>query len=127
MSPNTVFPLDERPQNPVTQRVLQHPRVTFDVDGDALVVAIRDELLVRASARTGRLEAALRKVASLRGSLGGGRDGGPGAGGLADDVEVWRLDNPRGNSIDTARRLRELAPVQRKETTRGTRPQPRRR
>ena len=97
MSPNTVFPLHERPQNPVTLRVLEHPRVTFDVDDDALVVAIRDELLVRASARTGRLDAALRKLASLRGSLGRDRDGG-----LADDVEVWRLDDPKDDSIDVA-------------------------
>lgn len=114
MSPNTVFPLDESPQNPVTQRVLEHSRVTFDVDDDALVVAIRDELLVRTSARNDRLDEALKKVASLRASLGSGR-----AGGLADDVEVWRLNDPRANSIDVSRRLRDLGSVQRKQTVRG--------
>jgi subtilisin family serine protease len=114
VSPNTVFPLDESPTNPVTQRVLEHPRVAFDVADDALVVAIRDELLVRASARTGKLTDALQKQASLRATLGDDREGG-----LADDVEVWRLTDPTANSIDVARRLRDLVPEQRRETLSG--------
>ena len=50
MSPNTVFPLEESPTHPMTLRVLDHPRVIHDVDREALVLAIKDELLVRASA-----------------------------------------------------------------------------
>lgn len=114
MSPNTVFPLDERPRNPITERVLVHPRVTFDVEKDAFVVAISDELLVRAAARTGALEKALGAVARLAGSLGGRRDGG-----LGEDIEIWRLNDPNGNSIDEARRLRVLARDEPVKTRRG--------
>ncbi len=114
MSPNTLFPLDESPQNPVTQRILEHPRVTFDVDRDALVVAIKDELLVRASAHNERLDKELERVASLGGSLGGETEVD-----LPDDVEVWRLINPDDNSIDQARRLRKLARDERVETRKG--------
>jgi hypothetical protein len=114
VSPNRLFPLDESPQNPIAQRVLEHPRVTFHVDGDALVVAIKDELLVRASARNDKLDKALEAVARLSGSLGRESEID-----LPDDVEVWRLTDPDADSIDEARRLRKLAPDERVETHKG--------
>jgi hypothetical protein len=123
VSPNRLFPLDESPQNPITQRILEHPRVTFHVDGDALVVAIKDELLVRASARNDRLDKALNEVASLSGSLGGSlnRESQDAESQieLPDDVEVWRLTDPKADSIDEARRLRRLAPELRVDTHKG--------
>jgi hypothetical protein len=102
VSPNTAFPPDGKPDNAITERVLAHPRVIFDVDGESLVLAIRDELLVRASARP-QLEKELQRISVLSGSLRGRRDAQ-----LPDDVEVWRLTSPETNSIDEARRLRRL-------------------
>ena len=125
MSPNTSFPLHESPQNAITQLVLGHPRVTFHVDPDVLVIAIKDELLVRKASRVDspRLNDALIKVAIHAGSLGGGTtskgddDSETGDESReppsellpADEVELWRLTNPDDDSIDQARRLRALA------------------
>jgi hypothetical protein len=102
VSPNTAFPPDGKPDNAITERVLAHPRVIFDVDDESLVLAIRDELLVRASARP-QLEKELQRISVLSGSLRR-REDLP----LPDDVEVWRLTDPKRNSIDEARRLRRL-------------------
>jgi hypothetical protein len=115
VSPRQEFPLNEHPQNPITQLILEHPRVTFDIDGDALVMAIKDELLVRASVQDDVLSRELARVATLRGELGGDDR----AKALAERVQVWRLNNPNGDSIDEARRLRELVEPKRLRTHRG--------
>jgi hypothetical protein len=107
LSPNTNFPPCQRPENAVTERLLEHPRVTYDVDGDALVIALKDELLVRTDARVGSpaLDEGLAGIACLRGPSRGQAAVASPAG-----VEVWRLTDPEADSIDHARRLRALAP-----------------
>ncbi len=120
MSPNTVFPLDMRPENPITERIIRDPNVTYDVSGGALALAIKSELLVRTSARQAfaELDDALLKVAENRGSLAdaerASRTGAaavtpPDPSGPFGNVEIWRLKNPGADSIDEARRLRMLA------------------
>jgi len=115
VSPNTTFPLHESPQNVVTERVLKHPRVTFDVQQDVLIMAIRDELLVLKSRRpdSSRLNAELSKIARNVGSLleivRHAPTGRRSDAWMPDDVEIWRLTDPNANSIDEARRLRTLA------------------
>lgn len=123
MSPNTVFPPHEGPTNPMTVRVLAHPRVTYDVGERSLVIAIRDEVLVRGSALEA-LRPELALIGTPVGTLGAATspgegpqpsefddaaDGQPFA--LPDDTHIWRLTSPAENSIDVARRLRGLAPV----------------
>jgi hypothetical protein len=114
VSPNTAFPVHESPQNAITQRILEHPRVTFDVGKDVLVLAMKDELLVRKSIRAdthgSRLNEELSKIARNSGSLGEGtrhsKDRPDTA--LPDDIEIWHLTDPNDNSIDQARRLLKL-------------------
>lgn len=109
MSPNTVFPLYERPRNEVTERILDHPRVTRHVQDDVLVLAIKDELLVATSVRNNapHFGDELSKVADLCGSLNTGRPASqPEA---REDVEKWRLKDEHEDSIDHARRLRQFA------------------
>ena len=131
MSPNTVFPHDESPTNPMTLRVLDHPRVTFHVDDEALVIAIKDELLVRASAAE-ELRPELDKIATLAGSLSGGpqfdqtgdtaehdRPEDSAAFDVPDDTQIWRLTTHGADSIDVARRLRKLVPPTHVRTRRG--------
>jgi hypothetical protein len=115
VSPDKVFPLNEHPQNPVTQRILEHPRVTFDIDGGALVMAIKDELLVRVSVQDDVLRQELGKVATLRGELGSADR----AQVLTERVQVWRLNDPKGDAIDEARRLRAVVEPKRLVTRRG--------
>ena len=98
------------PMGAVARRVLEHPRVAYQADTTcgALVLVLRDELLVLASAH---LHGKLTPIAVLCGTLGGA-PGVPPLGG--DDVEVWRLkdpDGPGGDSIAQARRLRTLASI----------------
>jgi hypothetical protein len=130
VSPNTSFPVHESPQNAITQLVLAHPRVTFDVGRDTLVIAIKDELLVRKSIRleTPRLNEALSKIARNSGYLGQPAQSSPredesgeqpSEASPADDVEIWHLTNPDDNSIDQARRLRALAQDQCVKTHHG--------
>jgi hypothetical protein len=110
VSPNTVFPLYERPHNDITERIINHPRVTHHVQGDVLVLAVKDELLVHKSVRNSvpHFQYELSKVADPHGSL----DSAPPAGkpSLADDVEKWRLKDEHHHSVDHARRLRQFAP-----------------
>jgi hypothetical protein len=125
VSPNTVFPLSERPQNPVTEQILEHPRVTHDVADGVLVMAIKDELLVLTSVRdtSSALNEALSKIARNAGSLAQKRRGvGDNVHGMGNDVEIWRLNNPEDNSIDQARRLRAL--VREEHMTTRTGPSP---
>jgi hypothetical protein len=116
VSPNTAFPLNESPQNAITERVLEHPRVTFDVGQDVLVLAMKEELLVRASVRSTApvLGKELQTIARNCGSLGSRSEAG-----LTDEVEIWRLIDPEGNSIDQARRLRGLVRDQGVQTKKG--------
>lgn len=108
MSPNTVFPLYERPHNDITERILAHPRVTYEVQDGVLVLAMRDELLAHASigSTAPRVQSELSRIATRRGSLAT-REGGPHPD-VADDVELWTLNDEHDNSIDQARRLRQL-------------------
>src|ERR1035441_10716187 len=97
VSPNTTFPLHESPQNVVTERVRKHPRVTFDVQQDVLIMAIRDELLVLKSRRpdSSRLNAELSKIARNVGSLleivRHAPTGRRSDAWMPDDVEIWQI------------------------------------
>ncbi len=118
MSPNGVFPPNEEPQNVITKLVLEHPRVTYHVSADTLVIAIRDELLVRRNAL--RAAPALLKelsaIARPCGSLAEHTRAGPGP---SDDVEIWHLRSTEADAIDETRRLRVLAPDEYVKTRKG--------
>jgi hypothetical protein len=165
LSPNTIFPRDRRPENSITERVLRNPRVTYEVSEHGLVIAIREELMVRSGAREESPALAKALAAVARNCTPGAVDTTPpsvdeqpaGAAGerssandeqagaaeerssVADeqagatgkqagaatqparaaDVEFWRLVDPAANSIDEARRLRELAHERCIETGKG--------
>jgi Subtilase family len=108
VSPNTVFPLGERPRNEVTERVIEHPRVTHHVQDDVLVLAIKDELLVHTSVRTGApgLDDELNRIADPSGTLWAGVAGGPPS--RTGDVEKWTLKDKGDHSVDHAQRLRQF-------------------
>ena len=132
MSPNQVFPSDSGPLSPIAARVLRDPNLTYDVSADSIVIAVKNELLVRKSVRhaTSRLDEALSGIATNCGPLtsigpsntasGATRDGDHGPLG---DVEVWRVNESKVDlgmgSIDLARRLRVLAEDQKFETGKG--------
>ena len=109
MSPNTVFPLYERPRNDITERIIEHPRVSHHVQDDVLVLAIKDELLVHSSVRSNapQFHDELSRVAELRGSLGA--DPRPGQPDILEDIERWSLKDAGEHSVDQARRLRQFA------------------
>jgi subtilisin family serine protease len=112
-----VLPLDNGRDNPIADRVLRDPNATYDVSPDGVVVAIKAELLVRKPARkaSAELHDELSKIARNCGTLASILTASaPGAyrlddSGPAGEVEVWRLIDPQGDSIDEARRLRVLA------------------
>lgn len=108
MSPDTVFPPGEHPRNDITERIVEHSRVTHHVQGDVLVLAIKDELLVHASVRKDapHFDEELSKIAELRGSLWDGVAGGPPD--RSGDVELWTLKGEHDHSVDQARRLRQF-------------------
>ena len=125
---NQVFPPHMRPENPVTERILKDPNVVWDVADDALVIAMKSQLLVSGPVRNEvkELDEALSEVADLVGTLAslprGERQNGeeyddpwrprvaPEQFDLVDEVEVWRLKPAANtNSIEEARRLRALA------------------
>lgn len=132
MSPNTVFPFDQGPENPIGERVLADPNITFDVAAKGVVFAIKAELLVRKSVRerSSELHKELSKIATNCGTLAGilrAGAGGPASpshyqpdeGGPAGDVEVWRLNDPHGDCIDEARRVRVLVDDELVKASRG--------
>jgi hypothetical protein len=139
VSPNQVFPLESGPQNPIAERVLKDPNLTFDVAADAVVIAVKAELLVRKSTREASLDLdrELSKIARNCGTLAsiakapppGDRDriddqasadrSQPDEGGPAGDIEIWRLTDPKRNSIDEARRLRVHADDEPVKTGKG--------
>jgi len=136
VSPNTCFPPERGASSPIAARILQDPYLTYDVSGDVVVIAIKADLLVSKQALAAspdRLLPALQDVAVRVGSLidAGGDDkpnprafnadgtervasgtsyAPPAEPGPAADVELWRLlDTQTRNSIDEARRLRQIA------------------
>jgi hypothetical protein len=106
--PDHQFPPGEAPTNPITLRVINDPAVAWDVDGDALVTAIRDELLVRASALAHpNLRRALTDIAAPAGSLKAGagklpRDAAnippPAHLAVLEDTQLWRIKRPTTSS-----------------------------
>ncbi len=127
MSPNQVFPPDSGPRNPIAERVLANPHLTYEVGCDDVVIAVKAELLVSRSALDASTEFrdALEAIATRCGTLADiprtktptgskrDRDGielstyAPDPRGPAADVELWQL-KPGRDSIDEARRLRTL-------------------
>jgi Subtilase family len=111
-----MIPPNTGPEDPVTVAVLKDPSVTYEVDGDTLVMAIKDQLLVHTSAHNpaldGELERIARRVASLSDDSGIQLP-------AKEDVEIWRLDR-QYDSIDEARRLLPFAqPVPAVKTRNG--------
>jgi hypothetical protein len=106
-SVNHRFPSGEAPSNPMTLRIIKDPAVAWDVDGDALVPAIPNELLVRASA-VNALGTALTGIATFAGSLSAAAaDFTDDAQSippptqsveLLEDTELWRIRAPTRNS-----------------------------
>jgi Subtilase family len=124
---NQVFPPHMTPENPITERILRDPNVVWDVADDALVIAMKDQLLVSGSVRRAvqELDVALRVVAAQIGTLADIKRGDRLAGDdyadpwrpevsraqfdVLENVEVWRLKpEANSNSIEEARRLRAL-------------------
>ncbi len=102
------FPSGEAPTNPITLRVIHDPAVAWDVDGDALVTAIRNELLVRGSALANRdFRRALIDLAVPVGSLKAGAVNlptdtpnipPPTLAALLEDTRLWRIKHPTKSS-----------------------------
>ncbi len=132
-TPNHTWPKNEAPSNPITIRVYTDPAVAWTVDLDpvthqsALVMAVKNELLVRHSARTGiagsAFSAALSQIATLAGSLQDGANDfpldapsiTPPTVTLYDDIELWVLTKPTPNSpfseVEALNKLRKPGPV----------------
>jgi hypothetical protein len=139
VSPNQDFSPERGPQNPIAQRVLSDPRLTFEVDDDSIVIAVKAELLVRTSVRkaTSELDRELSEIATRHGTLASipkaprARESERSAAqqgirvyqadenGPAGEIEIWRLNDKAADSIDVARRLRRLAEDAPMETHKG--------
>lgn len=135
MSPKQVFSPDSGPRNPIAERVMANPFLTYEVGCDDVVIAVKAELLVNrlAVASSPRLREALEQIAKPCGTLADIRQTRtptgrtreldqiplstyrPDSGGPANDVELWHITDPTRNSIDEARRLRALADSHSKE------------
>ncbi len=143
MAINQVFPPHMTPQNPVTERILKDPNVVWDVADDALVIAMKSQLLVSGSVRRAvqGLDVALSEVADQIGALAEIKRGdGPAGADFADpwrpevspdrfdlarNVEVWQLKPElNSNSIEEARRLRALVERETGQTACHGRTQP---
>jgi subtilisin family serine protease len=109
--PDHSWSADEAPVNAITERHFGHPAVAYTVDRtggeEALVVAIRNELIVRRSAAAApAFSRHLKRIATRVGSLAHATghlrrdDDGvqPPTTLLADDVELWVIKNPTANS-----------------------------
>lgn len=134
-----VTPVEKGALSRIAERVLDVQRHTHDHDGDGLVIAVQEELIVRPGALKGPARQALERVAEPVGNLATmlgprtrlvrsprqqGRkpdpDYAPNPNGPLSQVEVWRLKEPETrNSIDESRRLRELAGHERVRTRSG--------
>ena len=118
MSPNHLVTEDTGPLSQIAERVMKVGSLTYEVTTDGIVLAVKLELLVDGPALNAspELREALAAVAEPRGSMAGiskgrGTDAGYAAApeGPLSEVEIWRLTDTNGNSIDEARRLRCLA------------------
>lgn len=139
VSSSPASPPEDGPRNAIAKQVVRNPSLTYEDDGERIVIVRNAELLVRKSAReaSGELHRELSKVARNCGTLAGiprrrpmiARDSTgdtlpvaafqPDEGGPAGDVEIWRLTEPSLNSIHGARRLREFADEEEVETFNG--------
>lgn len=124
MSPNLEFAPHQRPHDIVTEQLLAHPAITYDVTDGGVALAVKGELIVSGSARrdSRNLDQALRQVATPTGTLAstelarghqrlavaGTEIKDPEPAGPAADIELWRLE-PQHNSIDLARQLAKIA------------------
>lgn len=125
MSPNLEFAPHQRSHDLLTEQVLAHPAITYDVTADGVALAIKGELIVSASARQNSepLDRALGQIGQLTGTLAstqlarghqrpsvaGDAIKDPESTGPAGDIELWRLNDPKHDSIDQARRLATIA------------------
>jgi hypothetical protein len=100
----------------IAQRVVAHPRVAYEADTEpgvpALVLALRDELLVHPSADTTELEKHAKQIGKLS---GGAPPPGPGQPDrppvpAEHDLQVWRLTRDALADGDSLRWARRLAP-----------------
>jgi Subtilase family len=127
LSPNQVFPSDSGPRDPIAERVLANPNLTYEVGCDDVVIAVKAELLVNRLEveASPELRKALEAIATRCGTLADiprmqtpsgrtrDRDGiavgthVPDPSGPAANVELWRLTDPTRDSIDESRRLRQ--------------------
>ena len=125
MSPNRTFAPQQRSHDLLTEQVLDHPAITYDVGAGGVVIAVKGELIVSGSARNDspRLDLELRRIADPTGTLASTelasghqrqvvpdveiKD--PAPDGPAADMELWRLKDPKLDSIDQARRLLAIA------------------
>jgi hypothetical protein len=105
------------PDNAIARLVLKDPAIVSNAheSDDALVLAVRSQLLVHPSAADdGRLRHELEKiaqqVATSRAADGGNkREEVAAAAARPNQVQVWRLDDPEKSPLDEARRLRDLS------------------
>jgi subtilisin family serine protease len=112
------FDPDSTPKTEIAKAVLDHPRVIYQADQTckALVLALKDELLVRRSlgdeADYDRLAHQLSPMADRVGALS---DEAVGLLPAGDDVEIWLLKDPHtsgGDAISVARSVRTEHTVQ---------------
>ena len=137
MSPNQVIPVENGALNPIAERVLKVPSLTYECGKDGIVIAVKAELIVRGSLFDAepRFHEALKEVADRVGRVvdietprttvvtpdrTSSREGKRAE--LDDydfrrnrlhpllaELEIWRLKDPKTrNSIDESRRLRGL-------------------
>ncbi len=120
MSPNQVIPVENGALNPIAERVMKVPSLTYEYGKDGIVIAVKAELIVRRSLIDAEppYRKALEQVADRVGSLVDlerhprdddhdprGKDLNP----LLSEIEIWRLkDHETRNSIEESRRLRAL-------------------
>src|ERR1700755_2180976 len=71
MSPNLEFAPHQRSHDLLTEQVLAHPAITYDVTADGVALAIKGQLIVSESARgdRGNLDRALHGIAERTGTL----------------------------------------------------------
>ncbi len=124
MSPNLELAPHQRSHDLLTEQVLAHPAITYNVTADGIALALKGQLIVSGSARadSGKLDRALNGIAERTGTLAStqvapGHQRMPVAGidiqdpestGPAADIELWRLD-PEHDPIDHAQRLSGIA------------------
>jgi hypothetical protein len=125
MSPNLDFAPHQRSHDLLTEQVLGHPAITYDVSDDGVALAIKGEMIVSKAVRNAspQLHQELSRVARLTGTLAspqiaaghqrpavyGNAITDPEPDGPAADIELWHLHDPQHDSVDHARRLSAVA------------------